>query len=240
MLLHNIQSLLKSRYCQRLVENPDDHDYRVLECLLPEGEIGYDIAHRTGVIGQVFRLEQPIFVPDTAHHPLYDPFDKNISWELCFPLFADRQMASVINIEGNGRLELNHEMWRALDAAVRENTQFRLPSVMPVAAAPCLTDSRQIVILDQQSNVTDMARAIAAGGSSTLLVGDFPKLLGSRSPDMAEAAAQHLSASYCFFGVAPRLDLLATGCLTRAQILANDMNWWELANGRYAFVIVNP
>ena len=87
--------------------------------------------------------------------------------------------------------------------------------------------------------MAEVARAIARGGESTLLVGNHPDLLGGRTPNMAEALQQGLSASYCYFGVERRLDLLATGTLTSKEILENRLDWWTTSQGRYAYVLVH-
>jgi hypothetical protein len=87
--------------------------------------------------------------------------------------------------------------------------------------------------------VVEIARAIARGGESTLLVADHPELLDGRAPTLADAIQQGLSASYCYFGVDRRLDLLATGSLSSAEILENRMGWWNTSKGRYAYVLVH-
>jgi len=46
-----LQPIIPYRYAQWFVEDPDYHDYRVVASTLPEGEEGYNVAHRTGVIG---------------------------------------------------------------------------------------------------------------------------------------------------------------------------------------------
>ena len=68
---------------------------------------GYDTAHRTGIIGQVFRTGRTLFAPDVAHHPLYDPFDPAITWELCFPVCAEGRLVAVVNLEGAGTLDID-------------------------------------------------------------------------------------------------------------------------------------
>src|ERR1700729_2007458 len=91
--LDEIQEAFASTYCQWIIEDPDTRDYRVMTSLRPGGQNGFDVAHRTGVIGQVFRLKKPIIVPDTKNHPLYDAFDQSVAWELCFPVFAGKHLA---------------------------------------------------------------------------------------------------------------------------------------------------
>src|SRR6266487_4290682 len=85
--LEHIEAVLSYRYAQWLVEDPLTWDYRVVAARIPAGGEGYSIAHRTGVIGQVFRTGRAIVVPDTRSHPLYDPFDTRIDWEVAIPVW---------------------------------------------------------------------------------------------------------------------------------------------------------
>lgn len=243
LCLNRLQIMLACSYCQWLIENPSNHDYEVVASINPEGEIGYDVAHRTGVIGQVFRRQEPMFVAHTNSHPFYDVFDNNISWELCAPIFSGQKLAAVINLEGVGHLKLQGDVWTAIDNTVYENTTCRLPPSIPAPDVTQLVPTCRLVIpahiCDKRSNVAAAARALAACGPSTLLVGNYPELLAGRSPDMGQAAEQNLGASYCYFGVAPNLDLLATGSFTEEDILNNRMYWWDISKGRYAFVLVH-
>lgn len=240
--LTDLQTALPHRYSQWLVEEPESHNYRVVASVIPEGESGYAEAHRTGIIGQVFRTEEAILADQVREHPLYDPFDNEIDWELCFPLFDDGEMAAVINLEGTGVLGMTAELWDRVCEAVQGITRCRPPSVAPQADSPRLLATRRIVIHagsegDQSSDIAAVARAIARGGETTLLVGNYPDLLSGRGPTMTEAMQQGLGVSYCFFGVERRLDILATGSMTHRDILENRMDWWNIARGRYAFVL---
>lgn len=239
-----LNAVVPYQYAQWVVEDPESYDYRVTASVIPDGEEGYDIAHRTGVIGQVFRVEKPILVPDTRNHPLYDPFDNTIEWELTFPVFVGERMAAVINLEGTGSLDTGGDVWRRVCEVVQETTQCRVPSCAPHADSSCLINTRRLVIRadredSQSSHIVEVARAIARGGESTLLVGHFPGLLRDRGPTLAEANQQSLGTSYCYFGVERRLDLLATGPTSQDELLHNRRDWWDTSKGRYAFVLVN-
>ncbi|HJQ25468.1 MAG TPA: GAF domain-containing protein [Blastocatellia bacterium] len=240
--LEKLRAVTFCHYAQWVVEDPASHDYRVVAAILPANESGYDVAHRTGVIGQVFRIAKPILVPDAQNHPLYDPFDHTIEWELAFPVFDGGQMIAVINLEGSGSLDAGDEHWRRVCQAVEETT-WCAPPPPPQASDPCLIETVPMLIQtingdDQRAGIVGMARTLARAGRSTLLVGHYPDLLRGRGPTMVEASRQGLDASYCYFGVERRLDLLATGPATQDELLQSRGNWWDTCNGRYAFVLV--
>lgn len=239
--LERLGSVIPYMYAQWVVEEPESHDYRVVSSVVPDGESGYDIAHRTGVIGQVFRTCRAIAVRDARNHPLYDPFDHTIDWELCFPVFDGAEMRAVVNFEGAG--EISAEDWGRIRKVVEETTSFLPPPSPPVEDDSCLVGTRRIEVRAggegaRESDVVELARSIARGGESTLLVGHYPELLRGRGPTTVEAKWQGLGVSYCYFGVEPRLDLLATGPLTGKFILDNQMGWWDNCRGRYAFVLL--
>lgn len=237
-----LQTIIPFRYAQWLIEDSQNHDYRVVAAVLPAGEVGYDVAHRTGIIGQVFRLEQAILAPDVGQHPLYDSFDSAIDWELCFPVFAQTELAAVVNLEGDGRIDLLPEMWYHFGEIVEENTQFHLSSSVPQVDSSYLIETRRIVIDgdsvdNQRINIIEMAQGIARGGQDTLLVGDYPEILCDRRPTLAEAIQQGVDVSYCYFGVERRLDLLATGPMSQQDLLEKKIDWWKTSQGRYTFVL---
>lgn len=239
-----LQSVVPYRYGQWLIEDQESHDYRVIASVVPENSANYATAHRTGIIGQVFRIEKPILAPDVGNHPLYDPFDDAIEWELCFPIFESGKITGVINLEGTGNPESGHGNWDRICEVVHESTQCNPPSSVPQVDTSCLVNTCRIVIRaasdqDQRSEIVNIARAIARGGESTLLVGHFPDLLRGRGPTMAEASQMGLGVSYCYFGVERRLDLLATGAVTHVATLEDPLAWWRTSRGRYAFVLVN-
>ena len=238
-----LQSITPHRYAQWVIEDSANHDYRVYASVVPGGEQGYTTAHRTGIIGQVFRLEQAILAPDVSKHPLYDPFDSSIQWELCFPLFRAGRMVAAINLEGAGAFEVRQEGWDRIGNAVHETTGCMVPPVPRAAERDCLVHTRRIVIRPGdgscgRADVVSLARALARGGESTLLVGPFPEFLRKRAPNMEEARMQGLGVSYCYVGVEPKLDLLDTGGLM-PDPCADLMGWWRTSNGRYGFVVVD-
>jgi hypothetical protein len=241
--LANVEALIPCRYAQYVVEDPDDHEYRVLASVVPEGEEGYATAHRTGIIGQVFRLERAILAPDVAKHPLYDPFDSSIQWEFCFPLFRTGRMVAAINLEGAGALEVGQGGWGRISNAVHETTGCMVPPVPRAAERDCLVHTRRIVIRPGdgscgRADVVSLARTLSRGSESTLLVGPFPEFLRKRAPNMEEAQKQGLGVGYCYVGVEPKLDLLDTGGLM-PDPSADVMGWWRTSNGRYGFVVVD-
>jgi hypothetical protein len=238
-----LQSIVPYQYGQWLIEDPESHDYRVIASVVPAGEVCYDIAHRTGVIGQVFRMQKSILSPDVRSHPLYDAFDKRIDWEFCLPVLRHGEMLAAINLEGTGDLETRHEVWSRICDVVDENTQCRPLCWAPLVDGSCLVQTRRIVIRAGHDDyepleIVERAKAIARGGETTLLVGHYPDLLRGRTPTMDEASHQGLGVSYCYFGVERRLDLLATGAVTQRHVLEDPMDWWETSIGRYAFVLV--
>ncbi|MDQ5835253.1 MAG: GAF domain-containing protein, partial [Acidobacteriota bacterium] len=202
--LDRLRSAIPYLYGQWVVEDPRSHDYRVAAAVLPEGEAGYEVAHRTGVIGQVFRTRQAIAVQDTRNHPLYDPFDTTIDWELCFPVFDGEEMKAVLNFEGAGAFAAAD--WEHVCQAVRETTSYLPPPSAPTPGGPCLVQTRRIEIRAgdggaHDSDIVGLAQAAACGGESVLLVGDYPELLRGRRPTTTEASKQGLGVSYCYFGV---------------------------------------
>lgn len=237
--LTQLQTAFPYSYAQWVIEDPESHDYRVIASIIPEGEQGYDVAHRTGVIGQVFRIEKPILVPNARNHPLYDPFDKTIEWEIAFPVFADESMSAVVNLEGTDILEVAPELWLRLAELVYESTGCRMPSSLPTPDSSTLIKTRRVAIREaSDDDIIDVARGLARDGSSTLLVGHYPDLLRGRTPTLDEAIEQGLSPSYCYFGFECRFDLLATGPVTKRDLLDNLTTWWHTCDGRYSFVLI--
>lgn len=240
--LAHVHALLPCEYAQYVVEDPDDHEYRVIASIVPEGEEGYATAHRTGIIGQVFRLERAILTPDVTKHPFYDPYDSSIQWELCFSLFEEGRMIGAINLEGAGKLEVGLEAWDRISKAIQGTAMCTVPP-LPSAEEDCLVRTRRVVGRPEDgysshADVASLARTLACGGENTLLVGPFPDLLRGRAPTMVEAGQQGLSVSYCYVGVERKLDLLDTGGLMPDPSV-DAMSWWRTSNGRYASVVVD-
>lgn len=239
-LIH-LKTVIRYSYAQWLIEDPKNHDYKVVVSVTPENEPSYSIAHRTGIIGQVFRTKQSILASDLSNHPLYDPFDQTIDWELCFPVFTNGKMNDVINLEGKGRMRLGEKVWEHICRTVKKSTH-RTPQALIPNNDTHLALTRRIIISanskqDGVCDIIDLAQAIAGTGTNTLLVGHYPSLLGNRGPTLLEAHKQGLSASYCFYGVDHHLDLLATGPRTQQFNESSWGDWWSSCVGRYEFVI---
>jgi hypothetical protein len=238
-----LKTVVPYQYGQWVIEDRDNHDYLVISAVIPKGAQGYATAHRTGIIGQVFRTEKSILASDVRNHPLYDAFDDAIDWELSFPVFLDGNVEAVVNLEGGGPLEVGDEAWKRVCQVVEETTQCQPPRSIPDANNSSFIKTRRIVIRassddDRVSNIIEVARATARGGESTLLVGHYPDLLRGRGPTVAEASEQGLGVSYCFFGVEKRLDLLATGPGSD-EVLRKHDDWWDHCAGRYELVLLN-
>jgi hypothetical protein len=240
--LQGLSEILSFEYAQYLVEDPDSWDYRVVASILPEGETGYDTAHRTGVIGQVFRTQKPVIVPDARNHPLYDSFDSRVEWELCFPLLAEGKLEAVINLEGGGSLDVDLNTWRRIGEYILKATQRLIIPSLPEADDVWQVPTTQVVVRSNAGDskcesVLALARALARDGQYTLLVGDYPALLRGRSPTLNEIKDCGLSVSCCCFGVEPRLDLLAAGPRSEKSLLTRT-DWWHYCDGRYSFVVL--
>lgn len=234
-----LQANLQFRYAQWIIED-SNHDYRVIASVTSTGERGYDIAHRTGIIGQVFRTSQPIFATDVRRHILYDSFDDAIDWELCFPIFRNNRLYAVINLEGAGTITLTKRQWNEIRQSIKDVRRCEPPVVRPRTNSMILLNTQQIVVPSEvdDSEIVETARNLASTGASTVLVGDYPDLVCGRGPTVAEALARNLPMSYCFFGVEKQLDLLATGPgLDLLEQVRADC--WHQCKGRYSFVVVS-
>lgn len=209
----------------------------MIAAIVPEGAESYSTAHRTGIIGQVFRTEESIAAADVHDHPLYDTFDDCVDWELCFPLFRDGVLESVINLEGKGELRSDHELWASVCQVVEQTSGFRPAVTIPENVCHFVKTRQFVIKAVADENVIDLAQAIAGGHKTTLLVGDYSNLLRDRGPSLLEAVQRSLGISHCFFGVAKRLDLLSTGP-NPSEVLRANPNWWDLCDGRYDFVLV--
>jgi hypothetical protein len=240
--LRGLNEILPFAYAQYLIEDSDNHDYKVVASILPEGETGYDIAHRTGVIGQVFRIERPIAIPDVRNHPLYDAFDSEIEWELCFPLLRAGELKGVINLEGTGSLRQSPEAWFDIRECVLGATQYQVPPSPPRNDDSWRVCTSRVLVAtnydhDQRKSGLAVARALARDGNTTLLVGEYPSLVPQQSPNLDEVEEAGLSESFCCYGIEQRLDLLAAGPRSKESI-ATRTDWWKYCEGRYAFVVI--
>jgi len=239
--LAQLSAVVSFEYGQCLIEDANTLDYRVVTAILPEGKHGYEIAHRTGVIGQVFRTEKAILVSEVQSHPLYDAFDRRIEWELCFPLRLQGQVRAVINLEGSGLLEMNDDKWRRIGATVFETTQTEIEHTLPQPNDSWRLRTKRVILSsdpdDQENHILlTVARALARTGESTLLVGECPAVSRRSHPTMDEADENGLALSECFVAIEKHLDMLATGPKSR-RLLSKRTNWWDYCWGRYSFVV---
>lgn len=239
--LHGLYDIVPFEYAQYLIEAPENRDYKVVASIIPEGETGYDIAHRTGVIGQVFRTAKPIVVPDVRNHPLYDPFDVSIDWELCFPLLLEGKLIGVINLEGAGTLSISREVWCDISESVFKATQYMIPPSHPQRDDSWKLHTSRVVVVpdpddDARTTVLTVARSLARDGNSTLLVGEYPSLRGSGA-NLDDVEDANVSVSSCCYGLEERLDLLAAGPRSK-KTLAARTDWWQHCEGRYSFVVL--
>ena len=124
--LQRLSDVLPFVHGQWLIEDPNTWDYRVIAYRVPTGHPQYDTAHRTGVIGQVFRTEKSIVVLDVRNHVLYDPFDEEVGWELALPTRQDDRLTAVLNLEGSGSLELQPTTWHDVAQAIEAETGWRV------------------------------------------------------------------------------------------------------------------
>ena len=240
--LQRLSGLLPFVHGQWLIEDPKTWDYRVVAYRVPTGHPQYDIAHRTGVIGQVFRTEEPIIVPDVRNHVLYDPFDEEIGWELALPVRHDDTLAAVLNLEGSGSLEVQRSTWSDVTQAIEAETGWRVRSDPPEPH-----DSRVVATRfervpsshsDTLAQAIAFAQTIADRDTSVLLVANSPHSAAARRcPTVAEAINQGSPLGECVFGIARRLDFLALGSGTEEEIIVKPHHWRDIVDGRYEIVL---
>jgi GAF domain-containing protein len=237
--LDRLRDALPFSYAQWIVESPETRDYQVVISRCPAGSECYDIAHRPGVIGQVFRRERAIFLPNAQAHPLYDVFDPFVKWELAVPLVEEGKLAVVLNFEGGGNLELDGTLWQHLREALSSETGLQLTMTIPQPGEAWMVKTTYVEIPGTVETAIDAAlrlgRAAADGGLSILVAGALDLPSSSIYPTVEEALATGVPLGGCFRGGGSRLDLLPSkSTATRSK----DFPWWSLAEGRYDFVIV--
>ena len=216
--LQRLMDLVPYLYGQWLVEDPETWDYRVVAARVPDHSSSYEIAHRTGVIGQAFRTQKPLFVPDTRQHVFYDPFDTSVDWELAIPVWEDKRFVGVLNLEGAGRLELRVDLWQALAAAVEAGTSWQVPFPAPRPDTTGLVKTLRLMIQSSDEDASiELARAITRGASTVLQVGEFPHLARCSYPSACLAAARGGSLAECVHGVGPRWDVPSYGTSRRGN-----------------------
>jgi hypothetical protein len=238
--LDAVGEILPCRTAQGLVEASPDLDYVVAAWRGPRGGENFQVAHRTGVIGQVFRRWRPVFLPDAQRHPLYDPFDPEVRWELALPLVHRGRLAAVLNFEGSESLELAGAVWAQLASAVLAATGRRLPAAPPPPGEGWLAATHYLRVSRTRksqaaASALRLARAAADGGAWVLFVGTVELPASPMYPAIEEAAAAGLSIGACVRGMCPRLDALPLSLADRGK--APSAAWRRMACGRYDFAL---
>jgi hypothetical protein len=237
--LERIAATLPYSYAQWLVEDPVTFDYRVVAERIPSCADGFAIAHRTGVIGQVFRTGRAILVPDTSAHPLYDPFDSDVDWELAVPVWEGKNLSAVLNLEGRGSLDLRIDQWRAVGAIV-STIGGSIGAQRPDLKASGLVKSRR-ADFDSTSpgarDVPGIGARLARRGHTVLMIGHFPDEQNT-GVTVCDAESQHLPLAECVMGVAARLDRIELGSTTDGPAAFERLGGWSLVEGRYELLLV--
>lgn len=239
--LDGLREVLPLAYAQWVVESPLTWDYTVVASRAPAGAACYDVAHRPGVIGQVFRRNRPIFLPRAGAHPLYDLYDPAVEWELAVPLRQEEDLAAVLNLEGGGNLNLDRPLWEHLGQLLLARTGLALPAALPEPGEAWMVQTTRVGVSDEAAPwaaeaALRLGRAAAGGGLSLLVAGGLGLPVSATYPSVDAAQAAGLPLGGCFRGGGPGLDLLETGALTGAR--REDLPWWPLADGRYDFVLL--
>ncbi len=229
-------------YVQWIEESQDTWDYKIMASRCPVGRESYDIAHRTGVIGQVFRRERPIFIPSARAHPIYDVYDPIVKWELAIPLLDGLSVAGVLNFEGSGDLELEPFLWRSLGTIASLKIGLQFPEAMPEPGEAWVVNTSRVVVSESGQPASDAAlrlgRAAASGGVSVLVAGVLDLPSSPTYPTVESALRKKLPIGGCFRGGGHRLDLLVVG--DRKGKRTDESAWWGLAEGRYDYVLLVP
>ncbi len=203
--------------------------------LLPPDSQGYEVAHRTGVIGQVFRRRQTLFVADGPKNRLYDTFDPAVVWELAVPLFQAGRLIGVLNLEGDEAPDLDQHQWEVWSSVVKRITHLDPPVERPEAENNHWVRTRILRFQpsSQIINELELARAATAGGADILMVGNVPHLDDGRFPNLKATLEQQLAPAESVRGLEPGIDLLPTGDLPAAEAA---LHWEPFTRGRYHFV----
>jgi hypothetical protein len=237
--LYDMEAKFHYRYAQWLIEDPVTRDYRVIAECIPADATGYAIAHRTGVIGQVFRTGHAIAVPDTRSHPLYDPFDTDVDWELAMPVWRGESQVAVLNIEGSGAFELGASQWQALCEIV-SSMEWRIPGQLPNSLALGLVKTRRATFgtSGRVGDVLKTGARLAQRGKTVLVIGDVSDAVPANSLTACDAEARRAPLAECVRGVRTRMDVLPLGSRGRGMRAFERLGGWMLVEGRYEFVLV--
>src|ERR1044071_1600194 len=238
--LEHLEAMLSYRYAQWLVEDLVTWDYRVVAERIPAGGEGYPVAHRTGVIGQGFRTRRAIIVPDARSHPLYDPFDPRIDWEVAIPVWRGESLAALLNVEGSGSLALHGNQWNAGADLVSDTTGWSMQASPPDPTALVAVKTRRAIFSARtgERDVLEAAKRLADRGSTGLVIGAFAEVVRSDNHSVCEAEARRLPLASCVCGIAQRLDILPLGSAADSMRTFERLGGWKLVDGRYEFVFI--
>jgi len=235
------------RYAQWVEEDPRTRDFSVVASRSPEGAQSYEVAHRTGVIGQVFRRRRPIWLPDARTHPLYDLYDPEVRWELTVPCWRGLDLIGVLNLEGDASVELSageqgSRSWVSLVELIEEEMSCEVRSEELRAGESWFVTSTRATVpcQDGRSGVMaalDLGRFLAQAGRCGVVVGSLPVPARRGMPTLAEARREDVPRGGCFRGFERGLDLLPTG-FSSGEEEVGWKDWWPLVDGRYDFVLI--
>lgn len=238
--LDQVRRIIDYDYAQWVLEEPQSWDYKVAASRFPPGQSCYEVAHRPGVIGQVFRKRRSIFLQDAPFHPLYDPYDGSIEWELALPFFDAEELAGVLNLEGGGDFELSEILWQKLREILSAETGWYLQEAIPIPNEAWMNRTARVDIrgkdeLSATEAALNLGRAAAAGGACVIVVGALGLPASSVYPTVLEAFAAGNPLSGCVRGGDRRLDLLPVEAEEKTIFESTD--WWNVIDGRYDFAI---
>jgi hypothetical protein len=239
--LREIRGNLPYLYAQWLIEYQNG-DYRVVAAEGADGNESFDVAHRTGVIGQIFRTESPIWIGDVKGHPLYDPFDERVTWEIALPAFTPSGKVAVLNLEGSGKLGEVKRTWRRIADVVQRETGFCVSQKPPAIGKIEWWETRYIGVTFGDSRkrsalLLDLVNALAARGEWVVIIGNVPTPKRSDYPTFAEATARGVAATACIRPLCARVDALATGNLKSQERAKCLRSCRKLVEGRYQWAV---
>jgi hypothetical protein len=224
---HWRQSLIDLRasvpylYAQWLYEDPNSLEYRVA---VSAGEESYEIAHRSGIIGQVFRTGATMFVSNVCVHPLYDTYDSRITWEWAGMFGAVDGTRLVLNLEGQDHCN---------SATLPQELHFLFRG-LPLRTFPANAPADMPILCADPNALLQACVTLAEAGQWVAAIGHFPDLAPSNHVTYQEALKNNLPLAECIFPYKPRLDLflLNSSALTDLSLALK-----LLGNGRYHILI---
>jgi len=236
MALERAAGFFPLRYAQWVIQSPKTWDYLVIASRFPLDGSCYEIAHRPGVIGQVFRRQRPIFLAAAQEHALYDSFDPFVEWELAVPLFDGDRVAAVLNMEGTDSISLDGRLWGNFADILLSATGWLLPEAAPRDGEVWMVRTEYVQILSKGGSEAEalvrLGGFAANGGACVVIVGDLGLPESHVYPTLGQAVAAGYPLEGCVRGGGPRLDFLPTGPANTGRRV-----WWGIAEGRYDIVL---